>query len=674
MCRLKRLRPAVIASLLVWAGNSVLAATDDRITAFILSSGGVAEVHRSVSVRGASPIELSVPQGQVDDLLKSLVVHDPQGAVRHVVLDGESPMQELFERLPFGVQDLASPARLAASILGTPVRATSGGRTVEGSVLGVREPASARDSTEQIAAQLSVLTREGQVQVLRLGADTVLDILDEPLRQRLQAAVLASGQHDLGTEKRLKIVLDGQGERDVNLTYVTAAPVWKSAYRLLAREGGQARLQAWAVFENATGQDWDGVRITLVSGAPVVLSQPLYARYWNARTELPVAVGAARPPTPDALAERAVAAYAPPPAPMALSAAPMSKSQQRIRMADAQREAAARTAAGMDEPALLAASAQEGQVSVSYVLPAPVTAAAGQTVSVPYIDATLTAEPLAVFQPQRGGVHPVAAVLLKNETPGSLPPGILTVYDEATGHIGDAQMVAMPAGESRMVYFADDRKIEVRTEEHPQARVSAVSLSQGLLTLRREVRRETHYSIKGASDASRVVVIEHPRRDGWTFQSDALSGETAKHHRLRVSVPAGGQALVKALAVRSERESMALLDTGADDILRWSGQVADEKTRAALATLAQLRRSLSAAQQQEEALAGSLERAMANQVRIRDNLSAVPADSELGQRYLKALAQQESVIDTLLAQEGEARDETARRRRALQEQVLNGGV
>ena len=47
--------------------------------------------------------------------------------------------------------------------------------------------------------------------------------------------------------------------------YVTAAPLWKTWYRLVlpAKDGDTARLQGWAVLENQSGANWDGIALTL---------------------------------------------------------------------------------------------------------------------------------------------------------------------------------------------------------------------------------------------------------------------------------------------------------------------------------------------------------------------------------------------------------------------------
>ena len=50
--------------------------------------------------------------------------------------------------------------------------------------------------------------------------------------------------------------------KGLRVSYVTESPAWKATYRLsLDPEGDQAKLQAWAVVDNVSGEAWRDVRI-----------------------------------------------------------------------------------------------------------------------------------------------------------------------------------------------------------------------------------------------------------------------------------------------------------------------------------------------------------------------------------------------------------------------------
>jgi hypothetical protein len=68
--------------------------------------------------------------------------------------------------------------------------------------------------------------------------------------------------------------LDGR-EHDLAIGYVSETPVWRPSYRLVVREDGSADLQAWGIVQNLSGEDWQGIRLALVAGAPLAFESTL---------------------------------------------------------------------------------------------------------------------------------------------------------------------------------------------------------------------------------------------------------------------------------------------------------------------------------------------------------------------------------------------------------------
>src|SRR5580692_3059634 len=68
--------------------------------------------------------------------------------------------------------------------------------------------------------------------------------------------------------------LDGK-EHDLEVGYVAESPVWRPSYRLVVHANGTADLQAWGIVQNLSGEDWKGVHLTLVAGAPLAFQTDL---------------------------------------------------------------------------------------------------------------------------------------------------------------------------------------------------------------------------------------------------------------------------------------------------------------------------------------------------------------------------------------------------------------
>jgi len=79
----------------------------------------------------------------------------------------------------------------------------------------------------------------------------------------------------------VKLTLDGL-EHDLIVGYVAETPVWRPSYRLVinqpaagAKASSTADLQAWGIVQNLSGEDWKGVTLSLVAGAPLAFQSTL---------------------------------------------------------------------------------------------------------------------------------------------------------------------------------------------------------------------------------------------------------------------------------------------------------------------------------------------------------------------------------------------------------------
>jgi hypothetical protein len=275
------------------------------VTEVTLSSAGLAEIRQEAAVSGSEGVELSVPLDQVDDILKSLVVRDPSGPVVSIGLPGREPLSEAFRYLPFGEAELADLPSLLKVLQGRRVTVEGRGQKASGRIVGVRREDAGEGETRH---RLSLLYDDGALGNFVLEAIDAIVFDDPEVKEMLSAALTATQEARAADSRSVAISLAGSGERRVALSYVVAAPVWKAAYRLVLPEGdGEARLQGWAVVENMTGHDWEGVKLSLTSGRPVALRQALYETYRLQRPEIPVTAFGQVLPRPDRGAMRTVA-------------------------------------------------------------------------------------------------------------------------------------------------------------------------------------------------------------------------------------------------------------------------------------------------------------------------------------------------------------------------------
>jgi len=611
--------------------GTAFSADNGPITSITLSSGGLAEVVRKADIDSAGLISMTVPLDQVNDVLKSIVVFDETGVVEGITLPGPNPLAETFKNLPFTEEDLQSPARLLSKLQGTRVRLEKAGSTVEGLVLGV----SVEDQGDQGQSHVVSVLTDGRMTGVLLSADTEIAFLDEDIRQKVAKALSAVGSGKADGARTVALKVGGEGAREVAVSYVVPAPIWKTAYRVVTLADDKARLQAWAVLENASGEDWENVRVTLSSGAPVTLKQRLHDLYWKQRREVPIDVSAGYVPPADTGAEPQFEAaeseaYLDGGARIAALAAPAAPAPAMRRMAQAN-----------------VGEVSEGAVTASFTLPWPVSLDSGETLSAPIVDKVVSAETVSVFQPESGLQHPVAAILITNETDASLPKGILTVYDEKEGYVGDAQINGMPSGESRMASFATDKKVLIAQQAFADNQIVSIKVNDGVLTASVRERAETRYAVKGAPDGERTIIIEHAKRPGWTFTSEDEMDSTTSHHRLKVEVAAGQSETVSALQERTLSETYALVSTDAGQLQYLANRSPEKQTAEKLRELAKLQNEITQIARQIQLLRGDKQNEGLDQERHRANLQAIEPGADLYKRAARKLEESETRIENI---------------------------
>ena len=113
-------------------------AQDLTLKRVMLSSGGLGYFEYEANVDGDASLKLTVSLGQVDDVLKSLVVYDDKGSVGGLSLPGREPLAQAFKDLPFDQNALGSPAELLQTLKGAQVT-VGGSRSISGRIVAVEE-------------------------------------------------------------------------------------------------------------------------------------------------------------------------------------------------------------------------------------------------------------------------------------------------------------------------------------------------------------------------------------------------------------------------------------------------------------------------------------------------------------------------------------------------------
>lgn len=258
------------------SADAKIPAVNLPITRVVLFNVGIGYFHREGEVTGEGRLDLRFDEGDVNDLLKSLVLTDKDGGkVRAVTYDNRMPLDFVLKGFAVDVTENPTMGQLMHQVRGEKIEVTNkAGVVTSGQIVSVERqppPAMAPDPGEI----LNLLTDDG-LQTVELKQLKKIKFVKPELQADFKKALelLATARGD--NKKAVSVVFSGVGKRKVAIGYVSEAPLWKPSYRLTVDEKGAARIQGWATVENTTDEDWNNVKIGLVAGRPMTFQMDMY--------------------------------------------------------------------------------------------------------------------------------------------------------------------------------------------------------------------------------------------------------------------------------------------------------------------------------------------------------------------------------------------------------------
>lgn len=645
--------PAVLAA----------AATDLPVRAITLHRSGVASVERLGTVTGDHTVTLTFGTNQINDVLKSMVFVDTGGGtIGRVGYGSREPISRRLASFGLDIGDNPNIADIINRLRGERVRLETPEGTTEGTILGVEHRKEAADGSDVLASvwHAKLVTSVGMIRMVRLDDLRGMELLDETLAEELAAALaaLASGRSDRTAD--ITLDLRGTGPRDIAISYVQEAPVWKTSYRIVLPEEDAGTddgvyVQGWAIVENTTDEDWTDVRLSLAAGRPVGftmdLAEPLYAP----RRKLPV-------PAMAGVSPRRYASGVPSASPVAAGAVVAESRGRGSRdflngfdadgfqgdelIVDKQSNL---TAARMRAEALLAstdavASATDTGRTFRFDLDSPITVERQASAMLPILGATIEGRSVSVYTPGGGSPNPMRAVSIENTSGSPLMAGPVSVYDGGA-YAGDAPMNYVAAGESRILGYAVDLDVTVASEGAIERQVQRVKIVDGMMVRTAKEHRETTYTVSNTDEGEdRIVLIEQPRLGGWSLAGEAEPTETTpSEYRFEVEVDAGGSASITTAQERTTRQTVAVLDGDLNELaLLVRGGQASPAVLDAVREAGRLNAAIADNRKRISSLEDEEREIFRDQDRIRQNLARVQSTSDLRTRYLRTLDEQET--------------------------------
>jgi hypothetical protein len=331
----------------------------------------------------------------------------------------------------------------------------------------------------------------------------------------------------------------GQGQRQLQVSYISEVPVWKSTYRIVfPREGdANATLQGWAVVDNTVGVDWNNVQLSLVAGAPQSFIQPISEPIYTRRPEIPIAIAAQTTPQTHEAAEMNLltsqdvnanaaapgAPAPPPPTEMSMSKQPASLGALFSSGAGSgSGSGSAGYGGGVYRPS---DAIQQGDVSTNafddffeYALAQPVTIHKNESAMVPILQQDLPASHVTLWSDT--DTTPLRAIWLENKSKLTLDSGSFSIFENGE-FAGEGLLDPIHPGEKRLLSYAVDQAVKVhRGAVNDTRTLRHIAIAKGILVETTSEVTENTYTVTNAADETRAVVVEHARQSGAELDSD----------------------------------------------------------------------------------------------------------------------------------------------------------
>jgi len=639
------------------------------LTSLVLYVSGVGYFNRQGRVSGNQEIELAFRSTEVNDLLKSLIVRDLDGGrVNGVTYGSQDPVEKRLKSFAVnlsghpGIVAILSQLRGKDVVLAVP-------EAEEGTLIGVEAVA---DPEGGAGSQINLLTVEGlrsfpleSVKSIRFSDPAV----EEEFRKAL--AVIAEN-HDVN-KKTLRFGFNGTGSRRVSLGYLTETPVWKTAYRLVLGEAGDHFLQAWAIVENASDEDWNQVSLSLVSGRPISFAMDLATPRYVARPVVRTVAAAA--PEPQTYGD--VMSKAAPPSP-AMAAPSRSTKEMMYEEAEAPAPEAYDDYAEIEADSVGAGVSGYGTLEgggnfVRYRIEVPVNLPRRESAMFPLLDGPVRGARVSVYDPAVDAVRPLLGVELVNTTPYTLLAGPLTIF-ETGAYSGDALIEDLLPGGERLLTYAVDMETEVApAPDTGTETIVTMTLAKGVCNLTVSAGRERTYNLRNSSPKAKEVILVAPYDPAWTLVSpDRMPATTRDSYRFRVPLKV---ATTDTFKIREERQlyrSYGIVKLSDAQLLAYAGEkTAKPELKRAFASIVEKRSVLKDAGAERKEAERKLTQFKEEQNRIRSNMDSISSSSDLYKKYLKKLEAQENDIEALLEEIDGLYEKEKRLTKELEDYILS---
>jgi hypothetical protein len=628
------------------------------VSKVILYTSGVGYFQREGQVEGDAHVDLSFPVGDINDLLKSLVLRDLNGGtISTVTYDSHDPIDKTLKSFAVNLSGNPSFADILNQIRGEKItvlwQPPQGQQTlVAGANLGVEKKKQLVNKEAAADVEYVNVWSDKGMQSIKLVEVIQVHCQNPALTSEVDRALQVVAQSHDAQKRSASLLFSGNGKRTVQVGYVIEHPIWRTSYRLVLGKEKQPFLQGWAMVENPSNEDWKGVNLSLISGRPVSFRMNLYQPLYVERPLVQLQLFQDLKPTTYEGEMESMKRQA-----MGDGKTSTKDSADRARGSAPHKEGmpgaplpggASGFAGGIQQSTPAMAQGVKLGDQFQYVITHPISVARQKSALVPIINAAVEGTKVSIYNEHNLAAFPMLGLKFKNTTPLHLMQGPITVFDKDS-YAGDALISDIQPGEERLLSFAVDLATEVKTEfkKEPEA-VVRFAIAKGIVHKTIILRDTKTYIAKNRSAQEKLVIFEHPIRapEFALVTSAKATSQSQTYYRFEVNVPADA---TKAFPVVEERKVVEdIILTNANDqtlVFLQRSSSASPAMKEALQTAIDLKLKQSKTQADIAQLESKIKVIAEDQNRQRDNMKVIPQTDPVYKKYLDKFLKQEEQID-----------------------------
>lgn len=553
-------------------------------------------------------------------------------------------------------------AEVLSQMQGAKVAITSTKAVASGSILTVEKrivPAE-KDKPSSATHYLVISSDSGEISSFDLNDVKTVKLLDEGTKRDLNEFASATASTRRRDAKTITVTSNGTGQREMVVSYTIAAPIWKTTYRVVLDETGKPFFQGWAIVDNVSDEDWDGVQLSLVSGSPVSFIQNLQKPLYRYRPIIPIPDDLNLDPqiydaeTGDLANSGRGYGYG------SGNASGSGSGDGGPRPPDANVYRADGFETKLSDALVseqggiqTAASGKEFGDLFEYKITNPVTVLRNRSALIPIVQTRMDGERVSIYNEEFRADRPMGGMMLTNTSPLTFEGGSMTVLDN-DAYAGEALMERLKPEEQRLISFALDLGTRVSTETKGDQRpAQLVKIVNGVFQAHYFKTEQKKYKLVNQTDREKIIYVEHPVRKGWGISDDTSKPEvvTDKYYRFRVELKPFETTQFSVTERQGLMDSYQLRALTTDQLnLFVTRRYIDEATRARLERLITLRQEIN---QQGEKLAAfdqEVKRIEEDQKRLRENIESLaktPEAKALIARYIAKAGEQETRLEEM---------------------------